>query len=222
MRPEPEAPPNTKSVLWFVLLCSVGFSVTPLVNSIQRPEYNKDYSLWHGIGIEVRNDRPLYAAGKNGEVYYMYPPTPAVLLFAPLTLLGHFGFVLVLVAATGLAWVGCLVYSIRLATGRWTGHPRWYYALGLVAIGPYVYDLFLLGQVNLVLLLLVLVAVERLQSRGRWSAGLCLGLAVAIKVFPLPILVYWAAARVAGDPRDGSRRGAVRVRAARSRSRVRA
>lgn len=195
MRPEPEALPTAKSVLWFVLLFSVGFSITPVVNSIKQPEYNKDYSLWHGIGMEVRRDRPLYTAGKNGEVFYMYPPTAAVLAFAPLTLLGPTGFVIALATATGFAWAGCLYLSVRLATGRWTGHPRWYYSLGLVVIGPYVYDLFLLGQVNLVLLLLVLVAMKRLQSRSPWSAGLCLGLAIAIKVFPLPILVYWAARR---------------------------
>lgn len=193
--PSEERPPRWKSVLWVVLGCSVGFSVAPVVNAVRRPDLNKDYSLWYGIGRVVRAGEPLYRAGPSGEVQYMYPPTAAVLFFAPLTLLGPVAFVVVLVAGTALSWAGCVYLSIRAATGRWRGHPHWYYLLTVVMGGLYVYDLFLLGQVNLFLLFLVLLAMELLRRRWAWLAGGCLGLAVAIKVFPLPILVYWAVRR---------------------------
>jgi hypothetical protein len=183
------------SVLWVILFCSVAFAVTPVINSIRRPESNKDYSLWYGIGQVVRDDGPLYQLGPKGEVAYMYPPTAAVLFFAPLTALGPVAFVVVLVVGTALSWAGCVYLSIRAATGRWRGHPRWYYLLTVVLGGLYVYDLFLLGQVNLFLLFLVLMAMELLRHQRSWLAGTCLGLAIAIKVFPLPLLVYWAVRR---------------------------
>jgi alpha-1,2-mannosyltransferase len=177
-----------------VFVCSVGFSVVPLVNAIRQPDYNKDYSLWLGIGHVVRQDQPLYRSGANGEVQYMYPPTAAVAL-APLTWLGPVGFVTVLLVVTAGSWAGCHVLAVRLANGRWSGLPIRYYLLLILATGPYVYDLFLLGQVNLFLLLLALFGSLCLRNRRSGLAGACLGLAIAIKVFPLPILVYWLARR---------------------------
>lgn len=185
----------SRAALGIVILCSIGFSIPPVVNAIRQPGYNKDYSAWYGIGMEVRRGAALYASGSNGEVLYMYPPTAAVLIFAPMTWLGPVGFVVVFAALTGLAWAGSVALAIRAATGRWRGHPRWYYALVVVLGGVYVYDLFLLGQVNLILLALVLLAMDCLRNRRDWLAGCCLGLAIAIKVFPLPILVYWAVRR---------------------------
>ncbi len=181
--------------LGIIAVCSIGFSVGPLVNAFRQPEYNKDYSAWYGIGMEVRRGAPLYAAGTNGEVHYMYPPPAAVLVFAPLTWLGPVGFTAVLAATTSLAWAGCVVLAVRAATGRWRGHPRWYYLLVVLLGGLHVYDLFLLGQVNLILLWLVLFAMQSLRNGRSWLAGFSLALAIVIKVFPLPILVYWAVRR---------------------------
>ncbi len=181
--------------LWIVLVCSLGFSVVPLVNAVRQPEFNKDYSAWYGIGLEVRRDAPLYAPGANGEIPYMYPPTAAVLVFAPLTWLGPVGFTATLAALTGLAWAGCVVLDVRAATGRWRGNPHWYYLLVVLLGGFHVYDLFLLGQVNLILLGLVLLAMESLRRGRSWLAGFSLALAIVIKVFPLPILVYWVVRR---------------------------
>lgn len=181
--------------LGIIAVCSIGFSVGPLVNAFRQPEYNKDYSAWYGIGMEVRRDAPLYAPGANGEVLYMYPPTAAVLVFAPLTWLGPVGFTAVLAVTTSLAWAGCVVLAVRAATGRWRGHPRWYYLLVVLLGGLHVYDLFLLGQVNLILLWLVLFAMQSLRNGRSWLAGLSLALAIVVKVFPLSILVYWAVRR---------------------------
>lgn len=190
--------PNDSGRRWalgIIAVCSLGFSVGPIVNAVRQPDYNKDYSAWYGIGLEVRRDAPLYASGANGEVLYMYPPTAAVLVFAPLTFLGPVGFTAVLAAATALAWAGCVVLAVRAATGRWRGHPRWYYVLVVLLGGIHVYDMFLLGQVNLILLWLVLLAMESLRRGRSWLAGFCLALAIVVKVFPLPILVFWAVRR---------------------------
>ncbi len=181
----------------FVVLAILGggFCVTPIVNAVRKPQTNKDYKVWYAVGEAVRAGEPLYQLDGNGEVYYMYPPTAAVLVFAPLSALGPPGFVAVLAVATALSWFGCTYLAIRLATGRWREHPAWYYFACYAAVGPYVYDLLLLGQVNLILLLLTLLAARLLPQKRPWSAGVCLGVAIAIKAFPLPVLVYWAARR---------------------------
>lgn len=185
---------------------AVGFAVLPVVNAARLvarpgvdayglPKANKDYTLWYDVGCDVRAGEPLYRLGPAGEVRYMYPPTAAVLLFAPLSYLGPVGFTAAFALTTALAWFGCLYLGVRLATGRWRGHPGWYYFLCYASVGPYVYDLFLLGQVNLILLFLTLLSAILLQQRRPWAAGACLGFAIAVKVFPLPVLVYWAVRR---------------------------
>lgn len=188
-------PPRFAWPLVAMAVVAAGFAVTPLVQSVRKPHDNKDYKLWYQVGEDVRAGRPLYQPGENGEVLFMYPPTAAVLLFAPLSHLGPTGFVAAFILATAAAWFGCLSLAVVLATGRWDGHPNWYYFLTYAATGSYVYDLFLLGQVNLILLFHVLLAARLVQRRRPWPAGVLLGLAIAIKVFPLPILVYWAARR---------------------------
>jgi alpha-1,2-mannosyltransferase len=195
MPPDSASDSGRRAALGIILACSLGFSVVPIINAIRQPGYNKDYSTWYGIGMEVRRDAPLYSPGVNGEIQYMYPPAAAVLVFAPLTWLGPVGFTAALAALTGLAWVGSVVLSVRAATGRWRGHPRGYYLLVVLLGSIHVYDLFLLGQVNLILLWLVLLAMELLRRGRSWLAGLCLALAITIKVFPLPILVYWLVRR---------------------------
>ncbi len=82
-----------------------------------------------------------------------------------------------------------------LVAGRVGPRPR---AATLAAIGlalPYVHATIVLGQVNL-LLLALLVAGCLLISRGReWQAGIPLGLAVLIKVLPVVLLVVLLAQR---------------------------
>jgi alpha-1,2-mannosyltransferase len=161
------------------------------VNSFRKPLDNKDYTLWYEMGQLARSEQSLYQPGLNGEVRYMYPPTMAVMVYGPLSLFPQPVFVVAVAALTAIAWAFSLLASFQLILGKWAGHPRWYYLVPLLATGPYVYDLFLLGQINLVLLALVLAS-PLLNRTGRpgW-AGACLGLAIAIKVFPLPLLAYW-------------------------------
>jgi alpha-1,2-mannosyltransferase len=179
----------------FFLLIGLGFCVPPIVNAVRKPSANKDYSLWFHVGRSVTADEPLYQPGENGEILYMYPPPLAVFVFAPLTRLGPVGFVAVLAAGNVLAWIAVVVLTTVLVTSRWAGHPRVLYWVPGAAIGPYVWDSFLLGQVNLVLLCLTVAAMLALRhGRGGLAGGL-LGLAVVIKVFPLPVLAYFLVRR---------------------------
>ena len=64
-----------------------------------------------------------------------------------------------------------------------------------LAVATYVYDIQLLGQINLVLLALLLLSMVALRSRRTVAAGMLLALAAAMKVFPLPALAYFIVRR---------------------------
>src|SRR5438477_510858 len=73
---------------------------------------------------------------------------------------------------------------------RPAGPPRAWVALFVAVCAG-----FAAAQVNLVLLALVLGSLLALRHGRPWLAGAGLGLAVAVKAFPLPVVVYFAARR---------------------------
>jgi hypothetical protein len=132
------------------------------------------------------------AAVVNGEKVsfpkYIYPPFFAVLL-RPIAGLSF-------ITASRIWFVFnllCLIISVALIS-RIIGIPRsGGIALGLLAlILPPIYDTLLLGQVNLILLLLIVLSLYFVSRSGeyRWNeilAGLFLGIAVVIKIYPITI-----------------------------------
>lgn len=169
------------------------FAALPIAKAVLRPncENNKDYTLWYETALATRAGESLYAPQLHGEVKFMYPPPLAVLVFMPLSHLGDTGFVAVLATLSAFAWAFSVFASITLVMGKWPGHPRWVYIVPGLAVGSYVWDLQLLGQINLVLLALVLGSFLALRSRRTWIAGWLFGAAVAIKVFPLPAVALF-------------------------------
>jgi len=188
---DPERPANSRSAPLFFLLLGLAFSIVPIINSTRASSTNKDYTLWFDVGNRLQAGEPLYQLGEDGEVRYMYPPTLAVLVFYPLSLFGPMAFVAILTACNSIAWVLAVTLSIQLVTGRWLGHTRCLYIVPSLAVVPYIWDTYLLGQVNLFLLVLVLGSFLALRKKRGILAGLLLGLAIAIKVFPLPVVIYF-------------------------------
>src|ERR1700681_2182368 len=77
--------------------------------------------------------------------------------------------------------------------------PRLFALPGFITV-TFVFDMFDLGQPNLVLLAMMLLGFWWLQNGRPWAAGSMFALATAIKVFPVAVLPYllwrrrWAAA----------------------------
>ncbi|MEV6836900.1 glycosyltransferase 87 family protein [Streptomyces sp. NPDC051133] len=112
---------------------------------------------------------------------FTYPPFAAVAML-PLALLGRTTAIVasLLVNTAALA----IVLRILAGAGRRHGWYRWALCLCLLALFEPLRDTFSFGQVNLVLLALVLVDLRLLASgRGRW-AGAGIGLAAAVKLTP--------------------------------------
>lgn len=151
---------------------------------------------WRGKSAFMRW-RPLVVELVQGEnVYekYLYPNTPAVgLMLYPLAKLppfpGAIGLYLLKVAMAGLS----IYWAIGLATGRRGTLPA--AATGLILLlcaRPIMSDLQH-GNINILILFLVMAAL-RLFSRDRtFLCGMLIGLAVVIKVTPglfLPYFLY--------------------------------
>ncbi|AND88507.1 MULTISPECIES: glycosyltransferase family 87 protein [Bradyrhizobium] len=158
----------------------------------------KDYALWYWAGQQVLHGGSLYPSDFRYPFDFIYPPLPAILLAIP-SWFGKIPLYIVLSVLNALAWwyTGTLS-NVMTGSGRKPG--PWLEALPAFVTVTFVFDMFDLGQPNLVLLAMMLYGFWCLQHQRVWLAGLMFALATAIKVFPIAVLPYlvwrrkWAAA----------------------------
>jgi hypothetical protein len=158
----------------------------------------KDYPLWYWAGQQVLQGKDLYPTKTGGYFEFLYPPLPAVLLAIP-SYFGKIPLYLGLSALNVAAW-WMTGYFSNAMTGSGRVPGPWLLALpGFITI-TFVFDMFDLGQPNLVLLAIMLYGFWLLQHVRPWMGGSMFALASAIKVFPVAVLPYllwrrqWAAA----------------------------
>ncbi|MEU8713063.1 glycosyltransferase 87 family protein [Streptomyces sp. NPDC048663] len=143
-----------------------------------------DLRVYYGtVHTWVHHGGRIYDYRVPGTEYgFTYPPFAAVGML-PMALVGlHLA-----IAASLLVNLAALAFVLRILAGpgwrRW-GWYRWALALCGLALFEPLRDTFSFGQVNLVLLALVLGDCCLLRSgRGRW-AGAGIGLAAAVKLTP--------------------------------------
>jgi hypothetical protein len=168
------------------------FSAFPIANLILGFS-TKDYGLWYRVGLAVRQGLDVYPRPETGRLFpFMYPP-PAATMLAWLSMLGHTGLVLSLVFVISASWLACIVLSTWLAVSP--GTPRHPLVLIIPSLASIVliYNIYLLGQPNLLLLALLLGAFACLRCSRHVAAGAFVATAAAIKAFPilaLPYLLY--------------------------------
>jgi hypothetical protein len=183
--------------LLFLFTC-VLLTADVLVPEIFGHGKTKDYSLWYWAGQQVVHGGALYAKMTNGALDFIYPPLPAVLL-APASWFGKIPLYLGLSILNSAAWA----ITSQLANAM-TGSNKipapWLAALPGFATVTFVFDMYDLGQPNLVLLAMMLLGFWWMQKNRPWLGGGMFALATAIKVFPVAVLPYllwrrhWAAA----------------------------
>lgn len=172
-------------------------------------KFNKDYSKWFDAAMEVRGGERLYVKGQQYFGDFIYPPSSAVIFYTPLSLAGRTAMVVLLCVLTLAAHAVAVYASVYFARGRWRDEPLWLYVIPFGWTAPYVWDVYLLGQFNLVMLGFLLggfVVMETALLRAgratmtkRLVAGGLMALAISAKAFPLPVVVYllWRRAWVA-------------------------
>jgi len=183
--------------LLFVICCIV------LAADVLGPEIfgngkTKDYPLWFWAGQQVLQGRDLYPHDPNAIFDFLYPPLSAILLAIP-AYFGKIPLYLCLTLLNAVAWwVSAQLSNAMTGSGR--AVTPWLAALPSIVTVSFIFDMFDLGQPNLVLLALMLLAFWLLQQGRPWSSGSLFALATAIKVFPAAVLPYliwrrqWASA----------------------------
>lgn len=143
-----------------------------------------DLRVYHGaVDSWIHHGGRLYDYRVPGTTYgFTYPPFAAVAML-PMALLGLHAAI----AAALLLNLAALAVVLRILTGPAWRRYGWYgCALAACALALFepLRDTFSFGQVNVLLLALVLVDAWLLATgRGRW-AGVGIGLAAAVKLTP--------------------------------------
>ncbi|MBP2472327.1 alpha-1,2-mannosyltransferase [Crossiella equi] len=144
--------------------------------------YHVGASTWLAGG-ELYGQLPYTSYGQGWP--FTYPPIAAV-LFSPFTLLSYPAASVVFTALTGLVLLLCLVLLGRELRAPWWLAPA---VLPAALFLDPVHTTFGFGQINLVLLALVLM--DCLARTPHWPRGLLVGLAAGIKLTPLVFLLFF-------------------------------
>ncbi|MBB5867941.1 alpha-1,2-mannosyltransferase [Allocatelliglobosispora scoriae] len=156
-----------------------------------------DVGVYHGAVTWWVHGGDLYEYLRPGTEYgFTYPPFAALCL-SPLALLRWHPAVVASIIANAVAGA-LLVRWLFVPVLRRAGRPAWEaFGLGacLLAVFEPARDTVSFGQVNLVLLALVCADLRLLTSRYARYAGICIGLAAAIKLTPALFIVYLLVAR---------------------------
>jgi alpha-1,2-mannosyltransferase len=144
--------------------------------------------IWIDLDVYIRGaaavmrHEPLYAVSVQGQPF-TYPPF-AALLFVPLELLGDVGARWVLTTASiGCYFLVVVVCSRRLRMGLASAGLV---ALAGLAVEPFARNI-LLGQINIVLIALVVVDIFVVPVRYR---GMLIGFAAGIKLVPGAFILF--------------------------------
>jgi len=170
------------------LVCCVLLTIDVLGPQIWGHGKTKDYPLWFYAGQRVLQGRGLYPDDPNVYFSFIYPPLPAVLLAIP-SYFGKVPLYLCLSLLNAAAWWMSGQFSNAM-TGSGRIPTPWLAALPAILTVSFVFDMFDLGQPNLVLLAMMLYGFWLSQHERPWMAGSMFALATAIKVFPVAVFPY--------------------------------
>lgn len=181
------------------LVFSAGLTVPPLVQTIKASKGAKDYDTWDEVSRAVRDGKPIYLPGRKVVRDFFYPPAIATLFYAPLSYAGLPGMVLLLCLFSCVGHLVSLCLSVYFATGGLRAPPLLWWVAFAVGV-PFAVDIYMLGQLNLTLLAVMLLAFLALEKERPVAAGTLFAIAAAAKAFPLSAIGYlvwrrhWAAA----------------------------
>lgn len=167
-----------------LLVLALAAAVTAFTATVPLLRGFFDLRVYYGtVHSWVHHGGLIYDYRVPGTQYgFTYPPFAAVLML-PLALLGRTTAIVASLVVNAAA-LGVVLRVLAGDDWRRHGWYRWSLTLCALALFEPLRDTFSFGQVNVVLLALVLTDARLLSSgRGRW-AGAGIGLAAAIKLTP--------------------------------------
>ena len=183
-----EHPRAIPSIYAFFIILMTIFAIPPLVND-WLGLLNKDYDLWYWTGWFYGRGAAIYPTEKYRLFPFMYPPSCAVML-ATANRLGRTGFMLALILINSIAWIASVRLSIAATGLRKPAAIALATLVPVLCVVPFIHDTYLLGQPNLLLLALMLAAAAWLRRGREFKAGILVGIAAAIKAFPIMAVGY--------------------------------
>src|SRR6185436_4588433 len=173
-------------------------------------QWGYDFSFYWTAGKRLLNGEAIYSAAQlagpyapQGQDGFLYPP-PFAALVTPLAPLfpdaDSANWVWSILGATILVASVLAVWRSERLGERFpllAGGGRWLLVAAAFAFPPVIGEL-VLGNVHLVLLGLLTLAwlgIRRGDERGEWVAGLAIGVAALIKVFPAALLLWFLLTR---------------------------
>jgi len=182
--------PSRPRSLWrpdlLLVLCLLGFAVGKRL--VVLPAWTQlDLDVYRRGAAALAAGRPIYEF-VPGEFPFTYPPFAAILML-PLGLVGRAAAIAAMAVMSLAAFaLICAITFRRLQVDR---RLWWFLALGAISLQP-VYQTFELGQVNLVLMALVMLDCLVLPPRYR---GIAVGIAAAVKIVPGIFILYFVLRR---------------------------
>ncbi len=146
-----------------------------------------DFEVYHRAAVRFNDALPLYV-GSDGHFQFKYPPVAAA-LFAPLGRLGLAPAKVVWFALSVFALLSGLWLSACLVDGG-SGRRLRLLVLTFLVEAKFFGHEATLGQVNALLLLLLVLMLQALLDERPIRAGLLLGLITAIKPYGLIFVPY--------------------------------
>ncbi len=180
------------------LVCCIVLTADVLAPEIFGHGKTKDYPLWFWAGQQILQGKDLYPSEPGAHFDFIYPPLSAILLAIP-SYFGKIPLYICLSVLNAVAWWMTAQLSNAMTGSGRTPDP-WLAALPAIVTISFVFDMFDLGQPNLILLAMMLFGFWRLQHGRPWASGAMFALATAIKVFPIAVFPYllwrrqWASA----------------------------
>jgi alpha-1,2-mannosyltransferase len=197
--------------LWLLAALALAFRAIQFATLTTRVQWGYDFSFYWTAALRLLHGEAIYTAAQlagpyapQGQDGFLYPPPLAAILM-PLANLFPTDYraaawFWTIDGAVILAIVVLTLHSSERLAERYPileGRGRWLLVAGAFAFPPVVGEL-VLGNVHLVLLGLLTLAwleIRRQTPGGDMAAGIAVGVAAAIKVFPGVLLIWFLLTR---------------------------
>jgi alpha-1,2-mannosyltransferase len=187
--------------MWVVLAVPLAFILTGIIVYFVHGRMGVDSAVYRSGGVAILTGEPLYEGMQLGAepwwalLPFTYPPT-AALMFVPLSFLPTVVAWGVLSAASVLS----MSVVVRIILDKVPNRPSWlvptkatmWFSILMLGMEPVWRTLFL-GQINLILMFVIVVDVLVITTAagrlGKWG-GILVGVAGAVKLTPLIFVAY--------------------------------
>jgi len=196
-------PRFVRLALGMVLLIALGYRVNQFIYFLTQPQWGYDFSAYWLAGRHVAAGEPLYLPAQLsgpfepqalGQFLYLYPPFLAVAVAPLAALFPTYGPAMAVWSAAGAVVAAAVVLAVGRSEALVRDRSSALVLRGAAFVFPPLVAELILGNVHVLLLGLLAVAWLATRKEGRRAeavAGVAVGIAALIKLFPAVVLVWF-------------------------------